>query len=359
MRLGLCCLFVDEPIRFRTATAAACRPLEPAARANKLAELCRHNAQALRAAIECCARRGIGSFRAGSGILPLATHPQFAYRLEDLPDGAAIRAQFEQCGALARRVGLRLSFHPDQFVVLSSPRADVVDSSIAEIEYQATVAAWIGADVVNVHAGGAYGQPSQALDRLARNLQRLSPPARQRLTLENDDKIFHVARLLPLCRREGVPLVYDVHHHRCHPDELSVAEATEAAIATWNREPLFHVSSPKEGWRGPNCRRHHDYIDPADFPACWLNRTITVEVEAKAKELAVARLRQDLSELATLRPATPAPTPLRRARAKSTCNILQPRPVSMPSRLTAGRRHSHLNTRHRRVTITAALSGPR
>jgi UV DNA damage endonuclease len=76
---------------------------------------------------------------------------------------------------------------------------------------------------------------------------------------------------------------------------LSVEEATSAARATWNREPLFHLSSPLDGWQGPKPERHHDYIDARDFPAVWRGWALTVEVEAKAKELAVARLRQELA----------------------------------------------------------------
>ena len=92
-------------------------------------------------------------------------------------------------------------------------------------------------------------------------------------------------------------MVYDVHHHRCNPDEYSVEEATALAMATWHnlgREPYFHISSPKNGWlKGPP-KPHADYIDPADFPPCWKGHAITVDVEAKAKELAVFRLMKDL-----------------------------------------------------------------
>jgi UV DNA damage endonuclease len=112
--------------------------------------------------------------------------------------------------------------------------------------------------------------------------------------VENDDKTFTPADLLPLCRSEGLPLVYDVHHHRCCPDGLTVEQATEAARKTWNCEPLFHISSPLEGWHAPKPERHHDYIDAGDFPATWLGWLLTVEVEAKAKELAVARLQNCL-----------------------------------------------------------------
>jgi UV DNA damage endonuclease len=294
LRLGLCCLFLQEPIRFRTTTATACARLDLAARQEKLAELCRSNAAALLATIQTCTRLGIGSFRINSQILPVKTHPVVGYDLRDLPGGDAITEDFRKCGRLASKLNVRLTFHPDQFVVLNSPRETVVESSLAEIEYQSEVAEWVGADVVNIHGGGAYDSRSEALERFSRNLDRLSPRARERLTVENDDKIYTVEELLPLCRRKGVPLVYDVHHHRCHGDGLSIDEASELAAATWNREPLFHISSPKLGWDGGDRRRHHDFIDVADFPGCWRGKALTVEVEAKAKELAIARLQCDL-----------------------------------------------------------------
>ena len=181
-----------------------------------------------------------------------------------------IVGRFRECGAFARQFNLRTCFHPDQFVVLNSTRPDVVEASIRELEYQSEVAEWVGADVVNVHGGGAYGDKRKALGDFARNLERLSPRARSRLTVENDDKIFSPADLLPLCRAEGLPFVYDVHHHRCHRDELSEDEATEQAVATWDREPLFHISSPLEGWNGPRPERHHDFIDVSDFPMSWI-----------------------------------------------------------------------------------------
>ena len=106
--------------------------------------------------------------------------------------------------------------------------------------------------------------------------------------------MFTPADLLPVCRATGVPLVYDVHHHRCNPDGLSVEQATKQAMATWNREPMFHISSPIEGWDGPKPERHHDFIDVEDFPECWRRKKITVEVEAKAKEVAVQKLLADL-----------------------------------------------------------------
>lgn len=294
VRLGLCCQFQDEPISFRTTTATALLRLKRPERLRKLSELCLGNARSLLGALQYCHAQGIGCFRILSSILPVRTHPEAGYAVEDLPEAATVIDTFGRCGAYAREHGIRTVFHPDQFVVLNSPREDVVDRSIADLEAHAELAEWVAADVINIHGGGAYGNKPNALATFDRNLDRLSDAARSRLTVENDDGIFSPADLIPLCRVAGLPLVYDVHHHRCLPDGWSEARATDQALSTWTREPLFHLSSPRDGWNGPKPERHHDYIDPADFPAEWRGLAITVEVEAKAKEHAVLKLKREM-----------------------------------------------------------------
>jgi UV DNA damage endonuclease len=290
VRLGLCCQFAREPIRFRTTTATATLRLSRRERLARLGELARANADALLEAVRYCAAHGIGAFRVNSQILPVKTHPKAGYDVGELPSGRDIIARFRKCGEFARVHHVRLSFHPDQFVVLNSPNAKTLAHSRTELSYQAEVAGWIGADTINIHGGGAYGDKSSALRVLRQNIRRLPAAVRSRLTLENDDKVYTPADLLPVCKDTGVPLVYDVHHHRCLPDGLSIEEATVRAVATWDREPVFHISSPLESWRGPRPERHHDYIAPCDFPTVWKDLALTVEVEAKAKELAVIRL---------------------------------------------------------------------
>lgn len=301
IRFGLCCLFRDEPIKFVKTTATSIGKMKRPDALVKLSRLCMENADALLAALQYCAENGIGCFRVNSQILPIKTHPTCGYEVDDLPDGDEIIRRFKECGKFVKKHKLRTCFHPDQFVVLNSPRPDVVVKSVQELEYQAEVAEWIGADVINIHGGGAYGDKPKALADFARNLDRLSARVRSRLTVENDDKSYTPADLLPLCKATGTPLVYDVHHHRCHPDELSVEQATKMALATWNRETMFHISSPIEGWDGPKPERHHDFIDVNDFPDCWHRQEITVEVEAKAKEVAVVRLMTALRGKATHR----------------------------------------------------------
>ena len=212
---------------------------------------------------------GIGAFRVLSPIFPRYTHPEVGYELDDLPQAASIRETLETVQAHRKLCDIRLSFHPDQFITLSSQRMDVVENSLRELEYHGVVADLIGAEVINLHGGGAFGDKVSSMRRFRKNFERLSERVQKRLSLENDDRIYTVADLYPVCRDLGIPLVYDVHHHRCNPDGLSVEEATQVSVETWDRvskEPYFHISSPAMGWDAKNPRKHADYIDLNDFP---------------------------------------------------------------------------------------------
>lgn len=296
IRFGLCCIFRNEPIKFRTTTAKALSTHDRPGQLAKLSAICRENAENILAALQTCDRLGIGAFRVLSPLFPRFTHPDVGYRLDDLPQGETIRSILAAVDRYRRDHDLRLSFHPDQFVVLSSTDPGVVARSAAELEYQGEVAEMIGAEVITLHVGGAQGSKEAALERLRKNLPLLSGRVRSRLALENDDVSYTVRDLLPLCTHTGIPLVYDVHHHRCNPDGLTVGEATALAGATWRgREPWLHVSSPKGGWGGRETKSHADYVDIADFPEEWIDLDATVDVEAKGKELAVLRLMTELT----------------------------------------------------------------
>lgn len=293
IRLGLCCKFIEEPIKFRTTTVAYLkRCSDPFDFLNALVG---DNIKALDLAVDYCHQNGIGSFRIVSDFMPAATHPDFLYSIKDLPDGKKYTKALKAIGKKAQDYNLRFSFHPDQFVVLSTPKEEVLQKSIQDIESHTELALLVGADTINIHGGGAYGDKESALNRFKENFKQLSKEAQKRLTVENDDKVYTPEDLLPICSALNIPLVYDVHHHRCLKDSLSIEEATKKALATWDREPLFHISSPLEGWKGPKPFRHHDYIDIEDFPKNWLKiKNFTLEVEAKAKEKAVTQLLRQL-----------------------------------------------------------------
>jgi UV DNA damage endonuclease len=298
IRLGLCCIFRNEPIHFRGTTAKHLKQFPRDEQLVKLSAICQQNCSSLLAALRFVQHNGIGAFRVLSPFFPRFTHPDVGYTIAELPEHQIILHALSQVKQYRDRHDIRLSFHPDQFIILSSPHLQVVENSIKELEYQGLLAEYIGAETITMHGGGKYDDKESALLRFTNNFHRLSPRVTSRLTLENDDRIYTVRDLIPICKRLGIPLVYDVHHHRCNPDGLSVEQATELALQTWNRagrEPYFHLSSPKNGWQVGRPEAHADYIDLPDFPDCWKNLRITVDIEAKAKELAVLALKKTLT----------------------------------------------------------------
>lgn len=297
LRLGLCCLVVDAPLAFRAATHTYVMRLSPPDRRAYLDRIALHNAEILGAVLRYAAQLGIRAFRVVSQLFPLATHPVSGYRLEELPSGDEIVRRLGVARAVAAASGIRLSFHPDQFVVLNSARPEVVQAAIAELEWHGELAERLGADVICLHGGSGAGGTDAAVERLIHGIERLSPRARTRLALENDDRVFAVEELLPACLAAEAPLVLDAHHHRVRPGSLTIEEATAWALATWgDREPHFHISSPRNGWKVGDPRPHADEIDPADLPECWIamGGPLTVDVEAKSKERAVLRLSEAL-----------------------------------------------------------------
>jgi UV DNA damage endonuclease len=294
LRFGLCCVFKEQDIKFKTTTVTHILKLERKEALKKISDLCIHNANMLIKALDYCKNNNIGSFRINSSMLPVKTHEKAGYKIEDLPDHKEIVSTFLKAGSFASQNEIRTTFHPDQFVVLNSKSDKTIENSIKDIECHNEIADWVNADVINIHAGGRFDSKESSLKVFSDNFKRLSESAKKKLTLENDDVSYTPQDLIPVCKSLQIPLVYDIHHHKCNPDSFEPEIMTQMAIETWDREPLFHISSPIESYDLPSRRSHHDYIDVNDFPSYWKNLKATVEVEAKAKESAVHKLISDL-----------------------------------------------------------------
>jgi UV DNA damage endonuclease len=258
----------------------------------------------LRAILERLDAIDVRMYRMATALAPYASHP-------DLP---AFHRQIEDCaeelaavGARARALGIRLSTHPGQYTVLNSVDEPVRDAAVADLEVQAALLDALGLGpeaVVVVHVGGAAGGTLAALDRFARGYELLSDRARARLVVENDDRSFAIADALSLHSRLGTPVVWDVLHHHCHdPARMPPEQALELALATWPAgvRPKIHYSSPRLdiGERLPQLRAHADLIDPIGFEsfllqASGVGRDFDVMLEAKGKDLALLRLREQL-----------------------------------------------------------------
>lgn len=289
----------------------------------------RWSVEAMHGVLDYLERQGIDMYRMTAALAPYATHPdlpQFHRQVEEA------REELAGLGRRARELDVRLSTHPSQYIVLNSDVPSVAAAAVRDVELQAAIldAMGLGPEaVVVLHVGGASGGFGAALDRWEVGWERLSDRARERLVVENDDRTFGLCHVLELHRRTGVKVVWDILHHHCNdPDGIPDREALERALATWPEgvTPKIHYSTPKtameekrrkvgrrveRSWVLPQLRAHADVIDPIAFEH-FLRETaagleLDVMLEAKAKDLALLRLREQL--------ASRLPTALRPARA--------------------------------------------
>lgn len=276
----------------------------------------------LRDIFEYLRGRRIRMYRISSNLAPYLTHPdmpQFHHQIDECA------AELEAMGRLAREIGLRLSFHPSQYVILNSPDEGLVAKSTLDLNAEAELLERMGLGpeaVVVVHVGGTYEGHKPARERFARRFDQLPEITRRRLVLENDDERFGVADILWIHERTGVRLVFDnLHHHNYNPERLPLREALAACLATWPPDivPKVHFSSPRTEMRiverknaetgrkeqtlqAPVWTNHSDYVHPFEFIALLREaaglRPFDIMLEVKAKDLALLRLREDLARFA-------------------------------------------------------------
>ncbi len=277
----------------------------------------RHSLERLGGILDYLDLNDIRMYRVATALAPYASHPdlpQFHHQVEECA------AELAAIGEVARERGIRLSSHPGQYTVLNSEAPDVRAAAVAELEVQGALFDAMGLDaeaVIVIHVGGAAGGKRAARDRFLAGFERLSESARRRLVVENDDRSFGIGDVVGLARETGLRVVWDLLHHHCNdPDGLSDREAVAAALATWpdGVTPKIHYSSPRldveerrvrRGRRVerqvvlPQLRAHADLVDPIGFERFLRDvageRDFDVMLEAKAKDLALLRLREQMS----------------------------------------------------------------
>jgi len=251
-----------------------------------VSELALNNIRDLIEVIKWNHKNNIHFYRMSSDMFPWMSE----YEFTDLPDYNKIKTLLAGVGELSNKYNQRLSFHPGPFNVLCSPKQDVVDKTVRELNKHSQIMDMMGLSTtpynkINIHVGGVYGDKESALQRWCDNFHLLDNNTKSRLTIENDDKTsaYTVSDLMFIHENTGIPIVFDYHHHSCHPDGMSHRDALTLAVSTWPKDitPAVHVSEPRDD---KNPRAHHDYIknevDTFGFE-------IDIMMEAKAKELAL------------------------------------------------------------------------
>ena len=258
--------------------------------------------------------------RISSPILPVATQIDWKYYW-DKPDVIAYcEKHFAECGELAREKDVKISFHPGQFTVLASETPDIVERSIEEFEYHTSMARMMGFGKtfqdgckINVHISGRQGP-----EGIRKALPRLSPEARNLITIENDEMGWGLDASLEL--EKDVALVMDIHHHWIRDEEYidSNDDRVKRVRDSWRGvRPTMHYSYSRDehlavadlgdrthtemhniqdllarGCKKQKLRAHSDYLPNAkvnDWALSFLDE-FDIQVEAKAKNLAAEQL---------------------------------------------------------------------
>ena len=251
-------------------------------------------------------------------MFPFASHLEYGYKLAPFASETLAEA-----GGVAAELGHRLSTHPGQvcnhcflsclhdvmttefqFTQLGSPRKEVIESAIRDLEYHDELLSLLKLPpqedrdaVMILHMGGTFGDKKSTLDRFRGNYKDLSPSVKMRLVLENDDVSWSVHDLLPVCEELNIPLCLDFHHNNIMFDSTQLQEGTHDIMnlfprikATWVRKEIrqkMHYSEPcPEAITGMQRRKHNPR--PITLPPC--SNDMDLMIEAKDKEQAVFEL---------------------------------------------------------------------
>ena len=187
---------------------------------------------------------GLRMVRLGSDVLPVYTEPTWSYFWRQSDVRGYCERAFASVGEIARGLDVRLSMHPSQFVVLASDNPDIVTRSVEEFEYHADCIRWMGYGrkfqdfKCNVHISGRQGP-----EGIKAALKRLSPEARNTITIENDENSWGLDASLELA--DHLALVLDVHHFWCKEGEYiySSDDRFKRVIDSWRGvRPVIHYS---------------------------------------------------------------------------------------------------------------------
>lgn len=255
----------------------------------RLVEVVDANLTALEGYLNWNAAHGIGFFRISSDTIPFASHPVMTFDWQ-----AHYAGRFAQIGQLIAQYDMRINVHPGQYTLLNAEKEDVVERSIAELAYHADLLDAFGLDhthKIQIHTGGIYGDKPAASARFV-EVYRQSPEAiRRRLVIENDERQFSLADNLAIHAACGVPLLFDVFHHRIFNNGESLAEALDAAIPTWNGHGPAMVDYSSQNPE-KQAGAHTISIDLDDFGPVLdelIGRDVDLMLEIKDKEASVLK----------------------------------------------------------------------
>ena len=244
-------------------------------------------------------KNNVKFFRMSSEMFPWASH----YNIDDMPDIEKISEKLKEVGDFAKKHNHRLTYHPGPFNKLASPKDNVVKNTITDLEVHGKVMDLIGLPrnhwaKINIHVGAAYGDKPTALATFCKNVERLSPAVRFRLTVENDDKasLYSTKELYEgVYKQTNIPIVFDYHHHKFCTGGQTEKEALELACSTWGGVvPVVHYSESAREEQNDLSIKEQKHSNLVYNKINTYNNNINIMIEAKSKELAVLKYKKEI-----------------------------------------------------------------
>jgi len=286
--LGLVCITTTDAVRYKTVTRKRLLSFDEAMQTEMLRVIYQENINRINNAIGFCQANNINLYRLTSGLFPFSDELIGERLLDEFAE------QMSVTGNRAIENKLRIVMHPDQFVVLSSDSEMVIENSVKILKMHARTLDMLNQPQSEWAAMNIHGGKGDRSDKLVASVEQLPENIRSRITFENDEHAYSSAQILDVCRRAKVPMVFDAHHHICREklddyNDASVEEMFWAARETWKNpeNQMVHISNGRDKFQD---RAHHDLIFtmPEVFRfAPW------IEVEAKHKEIAIAKLQNE------------------------------------------------------------------
>lgn len=284
----------------KTLTFARYSALPKNERLEKLKSVTAQNLQHTKRILYYNIAHEIELYRFSSLLVPLATHPEVMWDYM-----TPFKNEWEELGQLIQQFKLRPSFHPGQFTLFTSPRKEVTQNAVKDMQYHFKMLEAMNAlehGIINIHIGGAYGDKPTTLERFHENLKELPKHIKKHMTLENDDKTYTVEETLITCENETIPMILDYHHHMANKGEIDLILHLERIFNTWsktNSVPKVHISSPKSE---KEYRSHADFVSlefvlPFLKLAKELNQDFDIMIEAKQKNLAMQKLIEEIASI--------------------------------------------------------------
>lgn len=293
IRLGYVALPVTIPLTAsKTLTLTSYKKLGVKRGEEKRTKLLEENLESFLNILKYNRANDVMFYRMTSHLVPLLTYPKSYNNIL-----MKHKSKLKEIGNFIKENDMRVDMHPDQYLVLNSTNPSVVENTISSLEYYNSLMKLLDLKTnIILHIGSSQEGKIKAMKRFEENFNKLSKSIKNKIAIENDDKVFNIRNTLTLAKKLKIPMVLDYHHFLVNKNNEKIEDFIVDIFSTWKITPKIHFSSPKSK---KEKRSHHDFIDSDMFidfieKIKFCDTNFDVMIEAKQKDEALFRLVREL-----------------------------------------------------------------